>query len=66
MYKINLMPEYDTPGDKTLEIKSEVIFNDDTVLFLPKLGAVILSGKSFDIKDDFKGIEKINYFYKRL
>lgn len=65
MYKINLMPEY-YPDDKFIEIKSEVIFDDDTVLFLPKLGAVILSGKSFDIKEDFNGIEKINYFYKRL
>ena len=60
MYKITLLPEED--GEE-INLESEIIFDNGVMIYLKDFGALNLSGKCFDIKEDLKGIEGITYWY---
>lgn len=60
MYKIILLPTF---GGKSIEIESEIIFENKTQLYFPDMDTVIIDYRSFTIKADYKGIGKVTYFY---
>lgn len=64
-YKITLINDEDNSSDngKEINIESEIIFNNNDLLFIEDK-AIIIYNRYYDICKDFKGIERITYFYK--
>ncbi len=60
MYKITLLPEEE---GKEINLESEIIFDNGVMIYIKDIGALNLSGKCFDIKDNLKGVERITYWY---
>ena len=61
MYKIELLPIFE---DGEINIESEIIFENGTRLYFADRGSVIITDRSFSIKENGKGIDCITYFYE--
>ena len=61
MYKIQLLPEEE---GEYVEIESEIIFENGTQLYFHDMHTIIIDGRSFQMKANYKGIEIVTYFYK--
>lgn len=61
MYKIVLLP---TSEGRSIEIESEIIFDNETQLYLYDMETIIITNRSYTINNNNKGIECITYFYE--